>query len=147
MSRGRLTDLHDSQPAAGKKPGGGLPNFLDRQFCDEVIAAVHVVDTEIVKLDEEELAELNTVGELQDLLQSSEAPPPPSTFSEWPLQPTARFARSLLQHSLVFPVHGLITTKFEVPGKENLQDMELPALIIANHRNNVDNVAIVCAMT
>lgn len=99
-----------------------------------------------VSVDEEELAELNTVGELQDLLQSSEASPPRSTFSEWPLQPPARFARSALQRSVVFPVHGFITTKFEVTGKENLQDMELPALIIANHTSHVDTVSIVRAM-
>ena len=50
-----------------------------------------------VSVDEEGQAELNTVGELQDLLRNSEATPPPSTFSEWPLKPTARFVRSALQ--------------------------------------------------
>ena len=99
-----------------------------------------------VSVDEEGQAELNTVGELQDLLRNSEATPPPSTFSEWPLKPTARFVRSALQRSLVFPVHGFITTKFEVTGRENLRDMELPALIIANHTSHVDTVSIVRAM-
>ena len=47
---------------------------------------------------------------------------------------------------LVFPAHGLITTKFEVTGKENLQDMALPTLIIANHSSHVDTVSIVRAM-
>ncbi|MCH8870578.1 MAG: AMP-binding protein, partial [Chloroflexi bacterium] len=99
-----------------------------------------------VSVDEARLAELHTVAQLQDLLQHSEAAPAPSTFSKWPLQPIARVARLALQRSLLFPVHGFITTRFEVTGKENLQDMELPALIIANHASHVDTVSIVRAL-
>lgn len=98
-----------------------------------------------VTVDDGELAKLDKVAQLAELTQKAPAAEP-FTYPEWPLSPAVGIARTVLQRSLMFPIHSFCAHPFVVKGAEHLHDLTLPALFIANHNSHIDTISIVRAL-
>lgn len=96
--------------------------------------------------DDAELIALQQVGDLKALLSRGERVSAQMRFPLWPLSRLAGMIRSCLQELLVVPVQKLLTTSFQVTGRENLRQLPLPALFIANHSSHFDTLTILRAL-
>jgi long-chain acyl-CoA synthetase len=86
------------------------------------------------------------VAQLGGLLERSEVAVPPLAFPAWSLRSPARAVRAALQQLLVFPLHRLVCRPFVVEGREHLQGITPPLLLIANHTSHVDTPSILRAL-
>lgn len=108
--------------------------------------AVLLEDELGLDVEEVELAELETVDALCALIERSEHRPPPPSFPMWPRHPAARIGRSLLQGSLVFLLHRVAARPFLVDGREHVDGLGGPVLLIANHTSHLDTPSILRAL-
>jgi long-chain acyl-CoA synthetase len=99
-----------------------------------------------VSMDENQLANTQTFGDLAKAVQAPpilELPPDPPA---WPRQRLARSLRRLIQRLLVFPAHRLLVSDFRVQGAGHLDRVDGPCLLIANHSSHVDTLSILRAL-
>ncbi|MBS3955169.1 MAG: AMP-binding protein [Methylomicrobium sp.] len=99
-----------------------------------------------ISCDDAELIAIDQVGELKNLISRSERAHKLVNYPTWPFSDITAKIRSVLQKTLIFPLHAMISTSFEVTGLENLQNLQFPVLFIANHASHVDTVSILRAM-
>jgi len=119
---------------------------LGLDSLDRVELAVLLEQKLGVHLDDADLIGIRRVGDLEDLVKRSEKSTPAARFPAWPLTGAAGAARRLLQQAIAFPTHRLVSRSFTVTGAENLSDLALPALFIANHSSHVDTLSILRAL-
>ena len=92
------------------------------------------------------LATVSTVGQLRELVERGTASEPPISFPGWSLRLPVQIARALVQQLLVFPLHRLVCRPFTVEGREHLQGVAPPVLLIANHSSHLDTLSILRAL-
>ncbi len=97
-----------------------------------------------VYIDETGVHPETTVGELEAMLAQGSASEE-ERFPAWCRAWWCRIARAALHYTLVKPGVGTLYG-IEVMGKENLQDLEGPVLIAANHNLKVDAGMILIAL-
>lgn len=119
---------------------------LGLDSLDRVELAVLLEQRLGVHLDDADLIGIRRVGDLENLLKRSEKATAEERFPSWPLTGATGAARRLLQQTIAFPVHRLLSRSFTVTGSENLRDLALPALFIANHSSHVDTLSILRAL-
>ncbi len=95
-----------------------------------------------VSVEDGDLAEVQTVGQLQALLDRSEASTSETVFPAWPLSTTMRVLRDVLQRLLLFPVHRVMCRSFIISGRSHLNELTPPVLLIANHSSHVDTPTV-----
>lgn len=99
-----------------------------------------------LSLEEDALAGAATVGELTAIVEGGQAASPPVAFPEWALGGPARLVRTVLQAAVLFPVHALVCSPFRVEGREHLEALDTPVLIVANHASHLDTPSILRAL-
>ncbi|OGQ79920.1 MAG: hypothetical protein A3F90_01300 [Deltaproteobacteria bacterium RIFCSPLOWO2_12_FULL_60_19] len=138
----RLTDIDPCKITVASD----LSLDLGLDSLSRVELAALVEDELGIDLDETRLNEVETVGQLIELIEGGEHGSEPVSFPTWSLRPAARFLRSVIERIAVFPCHRLVCRPFEVEGRENLEDLKLPGLFIANHLSHVDTLSIIRAL-
>lgn len=128
--------------AATITPESDLSLDLGLDSLARVELAVVLEEELGIELDDGDLAELRTVAHLMELLDQSRDMRPAPSFPTWALGARARATRAFLETSMVFPAHSAICRPFHVKGRELLEGLTLPALLIANHSSHVDTVSI-----
>ena len=98
-----------------------------------------------VELDEAQISQLSTVGELKRLAQHPKSSPPVASLRDWPISLPARCFRWLGQHGLVLPVFRHYIP-LDMRGLDRLRHIEPPVLFAANHTSHLDTVAILTAL-
>lgn len=99
-----------------------------------------------ISLEDADLATAHRVSDLLALIRQSERNPAPVQFASWPLGTGARVARTVLQRLLVLPALGCLCRPFKVEGREHLEQIQLPVLLIANHTSHLDTPSILRAL-
>jgi long-chain acyl-CoA synthetase len=95
-----------------------------------------------VAISETAITEQTTISQLRELIQNAEVVPEEIPLNAFNYHPLIRKVRVLLQNSLVFPLHSLFVP-LQIIGKENLVDLQLPAIFYFNHIGIMDAV---CAL-
>lgn len=96
--------------------------------------------------DDAELIAVREVGELKALLGRSERAAKKIRFPGWPLSAWAVAVRGQLQNLLLPLLQGLVSSSFQVKGLEQLQQVQFPAMFIANHASHVDTLSVLRAL-
>ena len=99
-----------------------------------------------VLIEDADLAQVQKVAQLSELIERGGSVTPSAEIAIWPLESASRFARCVLQALILFSVHRLVARPFMVEGVEQLSKLELPALFISNHASHVDTVSIIRAL-
>lgn len=123
---------------------------LAEDFCLTSLAQVELVvaleKAFGVALDGEEFEQIGNLKDMVRLVEKGYSKHLDRRFAKWPLKTIASFFRNLLQYSLVFSIHRVFASPFAVSGYSNLDDLDLPALFIANHCSHMDTLSIIRAM-
>jgi long-chain acyl-CoA synthetase len=97
-------------------------------------------------LDESQFAAAQTVSDLRSVLDHPVAPQEPIAFPSWNRSAPARVARRASLTTWILPIARLflwITTE----GRENLDGLDGPAILAANHQSHLDTPAILIALS
>jgi long-chain acyl-CoA synthetase len=97
-------------------------------------------------LSDEQVAELRTVGDLMRALEQPTNTTPPAPLPSWPRSWTVRALRAMLQDAVLFPAARLCSRPFLIEGREHLEQLRGPALLIANHASHLDSVTVLAAL-
>ncbi|GHO89054.1 AMP-binding protein [Dictyobacter formicarum] len=98
-----------------------------------------------VTVAETEITEHTTVSQLRELIENAEVVPEGPPFHALNYTPLLVRTRVLLQTMLIFPLHSLFVP-LEISGKENLVNLELPAIFYFNHMGIMDAVCVLRAL-
>lgn len=99
-----------------------------------------------VSVDETDLGELATFGDLVELVGDPGNARDETPLPLWPLAPAAQTARKLLQFGLIFPLVRLFARPFRTLGVEKIQVAGKPCLLVANHASHFDTLSILRAL-
>jgi long-chain acyl-CoA synthetase len=130
-----------------RMPEGASPDTpLNLDSLGRVELATVIEQDVGLELDEDRLAEIQTLGQLANLLREDQrAAVPERRFADWPLSKPARLVRSACQQVL-FPAVSRWADPFRVEHAERLEAVRPPLLLIANHSSHADTVAILRAL-
>ncbi|MCZ6832843.1 MAG: AMP-binding protein [Acidobacteria bacterium] len=120
---------------------------LDRDLAlgslDRVELLVHLEEMTGHSLDETAVVTARTVD---DLTRAMSVPPaPPLPMPRWSRRLVPRLVRSLARNFLVAPVFHVLF-RLSVSGREHLQGLAPPFLIVANHESHLDTGALLFAL-
>lgn len=146
--RGRLLRLLAELAPAGAALGPESDLALDvgLDSLARVELAVRLESELGLSVEDGDLAEAATVGELLRLVAAGTAVSPPVVFPWWPLGRPARAVRASLQAVVLLPAHALLCSSFRVHGRERLAGVRSPVLLVANHASHLDTPSILRAL-
>jgi 1-acyl-sn-glycerol-3-phosphate acyltransferase len=64
----------------------------------------------------------------------------------WWQSAAAGFARDVAQRAVLFPAVGLLCSEFEVEGREQVEELDGPAIFVANHSSHFDTFLVLRAL-
>ncbi len=136
-----IAGLPLQQLAPDKTLGGDLN--LDSLKRVELLSAI---EEEIgVYLDDSQVSPETTMGQLEVLVQHGSSSGSKMKFPVWGMRSWCRAMRGSIQRLLLFPALRL-TNRLRVKGLENLAELPLPVLFVANHCLFLDNGLVIKAM-
>jgi 1-acyl-sn-glycerol-3-phosphate acyltransferase len=120
-----------------------LDHDLGLGSLDRVELLVHLEEMTGRTLDEAAVATART---MDDLTRAMSVPPAPAlAMPRWSRRVVPRLVRSLGRNVLVAPVfHSLF--RLSVSGREHLEGLAPPFLIVANHESHLDTGAVLFAL-
>jgi long-chain acyl-CoA synthetase len=146
---GRLQELLASVagvPANVIQPDSDLALDLNLDSLSQVELAV-VLESEFgVSLEDGDLAAINTVAELADLIEHGQPAAQSIEMPRWARKAPARIGRELIQQAFVFALHRISCRSFAVAGREQLNGLPGAILLIANHSSHIDTPSILRAL-
>jgi long-chain acyl-CoA synthetase len=101
-----------------------------------------------IGLDESQLAELTTLGDLAHFAEHADRTTQDLdvAFPRWALTRGSRLLRHAFQSTVLFPLHAVVCRPFQVSGREYLQGLDLPVLFVANHASHMDTPTVLRAL-
>jgi long-chain acyl-CoA synthetase len=142
-SSGTLKDLVESisKRKVNLRPGAHLENDLNLSSLDRVELMAAIENRYQVDLSDREVSGINTLAELENLLKRSEAEPKrekadypyPRWAQRWPIT----WLRSAAWYGVTWP-YMMIMSRPKVIGREKLNGLAAPALIVSNHIAQID---------
>ncbi len=108
--------------------------------------AVALEDELGIVIEDGDLAEVGSVGDLWDLIKRETAATPEKPAPDWPRAWWARWLRSVLQRALLSPAHRLVARPFRVKGQGVFDGVTGPVLMVANHCSHADTPSILRAL-
>jgi long-chain acyl-CoA synthetase len=128
------------------RPETDLTVDLPLDSLARVELAARLEDELGVPVDDEQVANATTVGELLVHLTPDDGPPPQPPLPRWALALPARLCRIVAQRVAIFPVHRLLVRRLSVDAIERLGQAPSPCLFIANHSSHLDTPTVLRAM-
>ena len=128
---GRQSD--DSGPAKRV----GLEERLNLSSLDRVELMSALESRYQVDLNEAKFSEVESLGQLQQLLENRPATTAAHAYPRWPQTWLATLARLAVYYLLVWPATYLLAAP-KIVGRENLRGIEGPVLVVCNHLTEID---------
>lgn len=94
-----------------------------------------------VAISETKITVQTTVGELRELIKEAPTAVEEIPISEFLYQSLMMKARIVVQNLLTFPLHALFVP-LAIKGRENLKNLQLPAIFYFNHIGIMDGVCV-----
>jgi long-chain acyl-CoA synthetase len=130
---GRVT----GRPTTSTAPGADLESDLGLSSLERVELLGALEDRYQIDLSETKFASAATVGDLERLLQGERGERREFHYPRWTLRWPVTWIRIAAQYLLVRPAVFLLGWP-RVIGRENLQNIRGPVLVISNHIDDVD---------
>jgi long-chain acyl-CoA synthetase len=109
------------------------------------VELVGIIEEEVgVELDETHVTDQTTIADLEALI-ASQIKAVRLKIKHWPLTPWAILTRRILQAIFVRPL-ARYYMKLRIMGKEKLDGLEKPFLLIANHISHLDAIVLTLAL-
>ncbi|MGE3273458.1 MAG: AMP-binding protein [Chloroflexota bacterium] len=143
----RLLARTTGRPADRIRPESDLHLDLGLDSLGRVELAVLLEEELGRSLSDEQVAELRTVGDLLQALDKPASTTPPAPLPAWPRSQPVRALRAMLQDAIIFPAARLVSRPFTVEGREHLDGVRGPVLLIANHASHLDSVTVLAALS
>jgi long-chain acyl-CoA synthetase len=145
---GALTDLISRvarRPVPNLRTDINLDSDLGLSSLDRVELMGALEDRYQIDLSETRFSSLRTVGDLERMLHGDAAPPKPYHYPHWVLSWPVRWIRILAHYLLMRPATLLLGWP-RILGRENLQGVKGPLLVICNHLGDVDPGFVLTAL-
>jgi long-chain acyl-CoA synthetase len=139
-----LADLAPAGTTIG--PSSDLVLDLGLDSLARVELAVRLEHELGLSLEDGDLARVVTVGDLARLVEEGPTVPPTQPFPDWALEQPIRAMRSVLQWALLFPAHAVVCHPFTIEGRERLERVDGPVLLVPNHCSHLDTPSILRAL-
>jgi long-chain acyl-CoA synthetase len=137
----RITKRLPSQLA----PGAKLESELNLSSLDRVELLSALEDRYQIDLSETRFAAMNTVGELERMLQGKLPPRTPYHYPRWVQRWPVTWVRLAVHYLLLRPAVFLLGWP-RVEGRQNLYGLRGPVLVICNHIGDVDPEFVLTAL-
>jgi long-chain acyl-CoA synthetase len=118
---------------------------LNLSSLDRVALMSALEDRYQIDLSETRFAAVNTVGELERMLQGKRTPPTSYHYPRWSLRWPVTWVRVAMHYLLLRPAVFLLGWP-RVEGRENLRGLAGPVLVICNHIGDVDPGFVLTAL-
>ncbi|MGA8734862.1 MAG: AMP-binding protein [Terriglobales bacterium] len=126
-------------------PGANLESELNLSSLDRVELLSALEDRYQIDLSEARFAAVNTVGELERMLQGNFPPRTPYHYPRWVQRWPVTWIRLAVHYLLLRPAVFLLGWP-RVEGRQNLHGVRGPVLIICNHISDVDPGFVLTAL-
>jgi long-chain acyl-CoA synthetase len=113
-------------------PNASLAENLNLSSLDRVELLSALESTFHVELDDSALSRIKTVSDIQKLITEPSAPVSEYSYPRWAQTKAIRAVRLLAYYALVWPATKILGHP-QIIGRENLNKLKSPALIISNH--------------
>ena len=137
----RITKRSPSQLA----PGAKLESELNLSSLDRVELLSVLEDRYQIDLSETRFAAVNTIGELERMLQGKLPPRTPFHYPRWVQRWPITWIRLAVHYLLLRPAVFLLGWP-RVEGRQNLHGLRGPVLVICNHIGDVDPGFVLTAL-
>jgi long-chain acyl-CoA synthetase len=137
----RITKRSPSQLA----PGARLESELNLSSLDRVELLSALEDRYQIDLSETRFAAVNTVGELERMLQGKLPPRTPYRYPRWVQRWPVTWVRLAVHYLLLRPAVFVLGWP-RVEGRQNLHGLRGPVLVICNHIGDVDPGFVLTAL-
>jgi long-chain acyl-CoA synthetase len=131
--------------ASGLRPESSLDSDLGLSSLDRVELLSALEDRYQVDLSETRFSTVRTVGDLEKMLRGESAPSAGYHYPAWTLRWPTTWLRFLAHYLLLRPAVLLLGWP-SVEGREHLQGLNGPLLIVSNHIGDVDLGFILTAL-
>jgi long-chain acyl-CoA synthetase len=130
---GRIT----GRSTAGLNSEAGLTSELGLSSLDRVELIGALEDRYQVDLSETRFSAARTVGDVEKMLSGDEHPRAEYHYPRWALRWPVTWVRWMAQRFLIWPAMMLLGWP-RIEGRENLQGLSGPVLVVCNHISDVD---------
>jgi len=130
------------------KPELQLDNDLGLTSLDRIELMAELERRTGIQVDERSFAEARTLTDVARLVQRSDASGDSGqrmSFHQWAQWLPVQWFRTVARNLLVFPAMRM-RMQVRVWGRENLEDVKLPVLFVANHQSLIDVAVILKAL-
>jgi len=99
------------------------------------VAVVSLVEEEMgVDVDETEITEKTTVGDMRDIVSTAAAKPAiQETYVSWPLSKAVVEIREIVRRMVLFPILHFVSPSVRIQGEEWMKSIKSPSILIFNH--------------
>jgi long-chain acyl-CoA synthetase len=125
-------------------PDSNLVTDLGLDSIARVELAMMLEEEFNVEIDESAITPQTTVSQLREIVATQQKEIIYYSFPRWAVTKPVRFLRLLLQ-TILFRLPSLFS-RTTVKGRENLKEINIPVIFIANHISHYDTIYIVRAM-
>jgi long-chain acyl-CoA synthetase len=133
----------DSRSSASFTPFPSLPSSLkDLSSLDRVELLSTLEQRYNLELNETQFANAQTADDLKQLLAQPAARRSDYVYPRWPQSGVVRLFRLLVYYALAWPA-TMILAHPKIIGRQNLDPLEGPALIVANHTTRRADIGLV----
>jgi long-chain acyl-CoA synthetase len=122
-----------------------LETPLNLNSLDRVELLSNIEDRYQVDLSEVKFSQASTMGELEKLLREAQITSTEQVFPRWPQHWLITSIRLAVYHLLLLPATYLLAAP-RVKGRDNLQGLRGPVIVISNHVTHVDIGWILAAL-
>ncbi|HEV2802178.1 MAG TPA: AMP-binding protein [Pyrinomonadaceae bacterium] len=139
--------LSGSEPAR-LDPSANLATDLKLDSLGRVELLSALEDRYQIEIDEAAFTAATTVEEVEKLIRGEtpgEASATPYPFPRWNRTAPLRALRSVLFYTLILPI-TLVMSRMRVEGREHLDELNTPALFVANHVTLADQALVLAAL-
>jgi long-chain acyl-CoA synthetase len=142
---GELIARVSGRPAIGLREDASLDSDLGLSSLDRVELLSAVEDRYQIDLSETRFSALKTIGDLERLLRGETSQGASYHYARWTLRWPATWVRLLAHYVLIRPAIVLLGWP-RIEGREHLQGVKGPLLVVSNHIGDVDPGFILTAL-
>lgn len=107
------------------------------------VALIALIEEEYqIEVAETELNEETTVSELRNIIEKTKKASPAKPLPTWTINPFINWLRELLRKIIFIPIEKFYIKGINIEGKENLNLIKNPSIIVFNHVGHFDSVVM-----